>query len=154
LARRPTEEIVSFGRHYDRVAAESHRQLLWAAAYLINGGCSDDGFDYFRGWLVTRGRRVWARAIADPDSLVDVVPTNRVARLKRAWLPLECEDMISAAYSAYERATGDPEGYWVAVAGEHGEAGSEPGDDWFDFDDDAEMRVRLPRLSKAILGRR
>jgi len=28
---------------------------LWGAAYLINGGCSDDGFEYFRRWLVSRG---------------------------------------------------------------------------------------------------
>jgi hypothetical protein len=116
LARRPLDEIVSFGRHYERVAAESSRQLLWAAAYLINGGSSDDGFDCFRGWLVTRGRRTWAEAVADPDSLVEVVSMNRLARLKRNVLPLECEDMTGAALSAYERATGDFEGYVAAAA--------------------------------------
>jgi hypothetical protein len=29
---------------------------MWVAAYLMNGGCSDDGFDYFRGWLIAQGR--------------------------------------------------------------------------------------------------
>jgi hypothetical protein len=164
LARRPPDEILAFGRHYDRVSVESSRPLLWAAAYLINGGCSDDGFYYFRGWLITRGRRVWGRAIADPDSLVDVVSAHRVARLKRALLPLECENMTGAASSAYEKATGDPEGYWAAIAaadeagsdreaGSNREAGSDRDAEWFDFDDEAEMAERLPRLSKAFLGR-
>ena len=35
LASRPIEEIVA------------------------NGGCSDDGFDYFRGWLIAQGREVF-----------------------------------------------------------------------------------------------
>jgi Protein of unknown function (DUF4240) len=152
LARRPPEEIVSWGRHYDHVAAESFRPLLWAAAYLINGGCSDDGFDYFRGWLVTRGRRTWVNAVADPDSLVEVIPTNRVARLKRVIWSLQCEDMLSVAPSAYERGTGDPEGYWAAAASDD-DPRSAPEDEWFDFDDESEMRARLPRLSKALLGR-
>jgi len=132
LARRPLEEIVSFGRHYDHVAAESFRPLLWAAAYLINGGCSDDGFEYFRGWLVTRGRRAWVNAVADPDSLVEVLATNRVARLKRATWPLECEEMLGAAASAYQRATGDPEGYWAAASSD--DHPQSPHDDgWFDL---------------------
>lgn len=39
------------------------------AAYLINGGRSDDGFDHFRGWLLTQGRATWQAALAEPDSL-------------------------------------------------------------------------------------
>ncbi|MFL6076856.1 MAG: DUF4240 domain-containing protein [Mycobacteriales bacterium] len=38
--------------------AESYQGDLWGAAYLINGGASDDGFDYFRGWLIARTRGV------------------------------------------------------------------------------------------------
>jgi hypothetical protein len=41
----------------------------WGAAYLANGGCSDDGFDYFRGWLIGQGRKVYETVLADPDSL-------------------------------------------------------------------------------------
>ena len=40
-------------------------QPLWDAAYLINGGCSDDGFDYFRGWLVDQGRETFERCLAE-----------------------------------------------------------------------------------------
>jgi len=31
------------------------------AAYIINGGCSDDGFEYFRRWLVLQGATSSAR---------------------------------------------------------------------------------------------
>ncbi|VVE59175.1 hypothetical protein PAN31117_05280 [Pandoraea anapnoica] len=39
---------------------------------MINGGCSDDGFDYFRGWLIAQGKRVFMLALAEPDSLAEV----------------------------------------------------------------------------------
>jgi hypothetical protein len=45
---------------------------LWAAAYIINGGCSDDGFRYFRDWLISEGRSVFERALKDPGSLADL----------------------------------------------------------------------------------
>ena len=37
-------------------------------------GCSDDGFIDFRAWLIAQGREVYFAALADPDSLADVVP--------------------------------------------------------------------------------
>ena len=67
--------IVGFEQAYDDVTSEGWRWDLWAAAYLMRGGCSDDGFDYFRGWLVAQGRAVWERAVADPDSLADALAT-------------------------------------------------------------------------------
>jgi hypothetical protein len=152
LQRRPLDEIVAFGRHYEAVSAESNTHLLWAAAYLINGGCSDDGFDYFRGWLVTRGRDAWTHAVADPDSLVDIVHTGKAARLVRAIRPLECENMLGAAAEAYERVSGDHEAYWAAFAdADDAQLLTEPRDDPFDFDDEGQMRVRLPRLTARLL---
>ena len=40
-------------------------------AYTVLGGCSDDGFDYFRFWLLTRGKTVYYNAIENADSLCD-----------------------------------------------------------------------------------
>ena len=48
---------------------ESYRWDLWSAAYLANGGCSGDGFDYFRGWLIGQGRTAYETVLADPDAL-------------------------------------------------------------------------------------
>ena len=45
---------------------------LWTAASVMErGGCTDDGFLDFRGWLIAQGREVYMAALADPDSLAD-----------------------------------------------------------------------------------
>jgi hypothetical protein len=36
-------------------------------AYLLRGGCSDDSFDAFRGWLILLGCRVFEATLANPD---------------------------------------------------------------------------------------
>jgi Protein of unknown function (DUF4240) len=61
------ERLAELGREaavaFDLAAAlgaESYDWNLWGAVYLMQGGCSDDAFDYFRGWLVMQGRSSWA----------------------------------------------------------------------------------------------
>ena len=75
-ASSPLEEIISFEVALRRYLNEAYTCDLWGAADVIHGGCSDDGFEYFRCWLVSRGRRVYEAALADPDSLAqqDVRP--------------------------------------------------------------------------------
>lgn len=65
-------ELQAFQSHYDQLIAASYRWDLWAAAYIINGGCSDDGFRYFRDWLISEGRGVFEKALKDPDSLAEL----------------------------------------------------------------------------------
>ena len=47
--------------------AAAYRTDVWALAYLLQGGCSDDSFDAFRGWLIMQGREVFEGAISDPN---------------------------------------------------------------------------------------
>src|SRR6266576_2839596 len=68
----PESEIVEFDGLLHGQLDRSYHRDLWAAAYLINGGCSDDGFDYFRAWLIAQGRDVFERALQDPESLAEV----------------------------------------------------------------------------------
>ena len=70
----------------------SYKEKLWAAAYIINGGCSDDGFDYFRGWLTAQGKEVFMKALADPDSLADEEACEE---------DVAFEDILGAAPDAY-----------------------------------------------------
>lgn len=81
---------MEFERVFDAVNGEAYRTGLWAAAYLMRGGCSDDGFDYFRGWLLAQGRAVWEGAVAAPDSLADL-------GLDPDEDEIECEDFLSVA---------------------------------------------------------
>jgi hypothetical protein len=66
------EEIISFEVAFRRYLNKAYTWDLWGAAYVIHGGCSDDGFEYFRRWLVSRGRDVYEAALADPDSLTEL----------------------------------------------------------------------------------
>ncbi|MCY1459402.1 hypothetical protein D9M71_768710 [compost metagenome] len=36
----------------------------------MNGGCSDDGFEYFRNWVISRGKDVYEKAKENPDTLI------------------------------------------------------------------------------------
>jgi hypothetical protein len=66
------EEIMSFEIAFRRYLNQAYTWDLWGAAYVIHGGCSDDGFEYFRRWLVSRGRHIYEAALADPDSLAQL----------------------------------------------------------------------------------
>ncbi|NUT32717.1 MAG: DUF4240 domain-containing protein [Hamadaea sp.] len=69
LAQRDPAEIVAFAQPWSDIVTDSYRADLWAAAYVVNGGASEDGFDYFRGWLIAQGRAAYEIALLDPDSL-------------------------------------------------------------------------------------
>ncbi|SDZ26294.1 Protein of unknown function [Micromonospora pattaloongensis] len=138
LADLEPSEIVGWDRHLWRVLAASYREDLWGAAYLINGGCSDDGFDYFRGWLMAQGREVFARAVAEPDSLAESPAVRRAAATGQE---LEAADMIGVAFRAHLRATGAE-----LPAADAPQPASGPEEFW-DFDDEDEARRRLPKLA-------
>jgi hypothetical protein len=72
LRRLPLEEVRSFHRHLDECEDRAYTWELWAAAYIIGGGCSDDSFSDFRATLISMGRETFERALADPQSLADM----------------------------------------------------------------------------------
>jgi len=144
LSAYPREEIVAAGQVLRELMAGSYRTPLWAAAYVINGGCSNDGFDYFRGWLILQGREVFEHVVADPDALADL-PVIRAQAPGAAYL--ECEDTLYIASRAHRAATGEdlpPHPFPIR----HPEL--DPAWD-FDFDDRIEMKQRLPRLAALFL---
>lgn len=65
----PPNEIKDFKVILDRQIDRAYTWDLWAAAYIMMGGCSDDGFEYWRLWLVSQGREVFDGAVANPESL-------------------------------------------------------------------------------------
>jgi uncharacterized protein DUF4240 len=140
LAARPPAEIVAAQQVFWDLMAASYRAPLWAAAYVINGGCSDDAFEYFRCWLIAQGREAFERVVADPDTLAES-PVVRAAAADR--MELDCEEMLGVAWRAHLTATGEglPTGSFTIRYPD-----LDP--DWgFDFDDRAEIARRLPRLA-------
>jgi hypothetical protein len=139
LAELSPDEIIEWDKIFDQLAADAYRTDLWAAAYLINGGASDDGFYYFRCWLIGMGKDVYESAIADPDSLASVASPEWL----REGIDAEAE-IYAAAHRAWMRATG--KGYDDEYPARN-ETATMVGDDW-DFDDEVLMRKKLPRLWK------
>ncbi len=52
---------------------------LWAAAYIIGGGCSDDAFADFRATLISHGRATFERVLKNPETLADMDLTEETA---------------------------------------------------------------------------
>src|SRR5262245_42549561 len=71
LSRLPPDEIIEFQRLLVEFMDLSYTNDLWAAAYIINGGCSNDCFDYFRAWLIGQGESVFNNAMTDAETLAD-----------------------------------------------------------------------------------
>ena len=63
---------MEFQHKYDELLERAYRWDLWGAAFVMNGGCSDDGFRHFRDWLISEGEAVYEAALAAPDSLAAV----------------------------------------------------------------------------------
>jgi Protein of unknown function (DUF4240) len=65
------DEAISFSHLFDSMMDRAYSWPLWAAAYIANGGCSDDTFSDFRSSLISRGRSAYENALADPESLAE-----------------------------------------------------------------------------------
>jgi len=76
LERLTPEEMIGFRLRTDKLLHDSYKSEMWCAGYLINGGCSDDGFEYFRLWLISKGKIVFEDANRNPDSLIDHIDEN------------------------------------------------------------------------------
>lgn len=79
LGKLTAEEIISFANAFGRQQLRAYSWDLWGAAYVIHGGASDDGFEYFQRWLISRGRRTFDAAVADPDALSELIPLGTFA---------------------------------------------------------------------------
>ena len=64
--------IVEFARIRHRLDQEAYTWDLWAAATVIEDGCSDDCFRDFRGYIISLGQGPFENALRDPDSLASV----------------------------------------------------------------------------------
>ncbi|MHA1109682.1 MAG: DUF4240 domain-containing protein [Promethearchaeota archaeon] len=73
LKEQKPEDVRGFGDLLDLHFSKAFNWNLWAAAYLINGGCGEEEFDQFLYWLISSGEETYENALQDPDTLNDVV---------------------------------------------------------------------------------
>ncbi|RFU69728.1 DUF4240 domain-containing protein [Bacillus sp. V59.32b] len=142
LSKSPIKEIVRFDYIFNKHYKKSYTSDLWAAAYIVMGGCSDDSFDYFRAWLLYLGKDMYEEAIKDPESIIP-----HLEALEEEDMP-DFEDILSLACLAYEEKTGlDPDDYYDLYTKLTDDAmlDSELELDW-DEDDEERLRNKFPRL--------
>jgi hypothetical protein len=127
------EQIRSFGSHFRDLFYQAYNWEVWAAAYIINGGCSDDGFMDFRSTLISLGRDAYSTALSDVDSLVEF-------NIDPAWATYEGYQYVAG--KAYEDKCGSHAAN--ASIGDTKPHPKEPtGRDWHEWD----LHERYPRLA-------
>ncbi len=135
LSKYLPEEILEFDKIFNKYHMESYTSELWAAAYIINGGCSDDGFDYFRGWLISKGRKVYEDALKNPESLADIITDEESGEV-------EFENFLYVANEAYRVCTGKEDFYDKAESTPYPEIELT----W--NEDSEELEVMFPKLAE------
>jgi hypothetical protein len=134
LLRLPVEEITCFRSHLLEQMDAAFHWDLWGAAYIIAGGCSDDGFTDFRAWLISMGRSVFERALSDAESLIDVADAPEVE-------DVFFEEFLYVPARVYEEVTGRE------IPAYAGHLRSEPsGNRW--SEEGGDLQRRFPRLWK------
>lgn len=139
LAALTHDDIIAFEVTFRRLLNAAYTWDLWGAAYVIHGGCSDDRFEYFRRWLISRGRKAYEAALVDADSLagLDVEPTGP----EGYW---EFEGFYYVALKVFrdKGGVGDPRDQAEPEAGLGG-----PDPTGAEFSDDEDhLRKRYPKL--------
>jgi len=130
------EELIAYNVTFQHFWYLSYRWDLWAVAYWLHGGCSDDGFIDFRACLVSLGKEWYFQVLNDPDSLTDLVGRDDVPYMQAAGFQY-------VDFKVYMEKTGY-DGMPEVVGMAHGP--TEPQGERFDFEDDEEMRKRFPKL--------
>lgn len=138
LSKLDPESLRGFKSRLEGLIDAAYTWDLWGAAYIMNGGCSDDMFEYGRAWLVAQGRGVDEAALANAESLADASYAFGEPG------EFECEELLYLPLDVYEERTGEEMEHEVGRTRGGGEV--EPaGERWEEDADDLERR--FPMLS-------
>lgn len=70
IANLTPTQMIGFRLRTDKLIYDTYNSEMWCAGYIMNGGCSDDLFEYFRNWIISRGKQTYYNAKQNPDNLV------------------------------------------------------------------------------------
>ena len=138
--------IAAFQATFRGMLRKAYTWDLWGAVYVLHGGASDDYFEDFRGWLISRGQRAFEAALADPDGMGEGLPPGGMGE----GLPLEpggildCEGFAFVAAEVWSRKVGEAGGT-MPEAFETKDRAREPAGTRF-REDVASLAARYPRL--------
>ncbi|WP_269050218.1 DUF4240 domain-containing protein [Sporosarcina sp. G11-34] len=97
LAQKGLEEVLDFEFLFEELMNASYQSRLWGAAFVLMGGCSDDTFDYFRGWLIGQGEKVYNKVMKNHEFLAEYINEDN---LDDEGLP-QNEELLSVGVDAY-----------------------------------------------------
>jgi len=98
IAKLSPKEMIGFRLRTDKLLYDTYNSAMWCAGYLMNEGCSDDGFEYFRNWLISRGKETYYQAKENPDHLIEEVSADQSF--------YDFESFWYVALEAFQRKTG------------------------------------------------
>jgi len=128
LSKLGVQDVVAFDKIFTQLRFRAYSHDMWGAAYIINGGCSNDGFEYFRCALIAAGREKYERALLDPESLADWIEAET-----------EFEALMYVPDKVYREQTGNggnvahPDLKYPALSGN-------------EWSDDSDLEKRFPKL--------
>lgn len=137
LSSLTAEEVLDFDATWDAVARQALTWDVWAAAWVLRGGCDDWAFQGFRDRLIALGRSAFEQALRDPDALADLDVTWDSGEDEDVWISL-------ATAEAYERLTGSE--LSEAESEEDAEPQEPEGERW----DLQTVVERVPRLAAKV----
>ena len=98
-------DIAAFAAWLRKAVEEIRTSALAAAAEIVLGGISDDSYEYFRLWLISRGPEATLRVLRDPNDLIELLDDPDEASF---------EEFASPALGLLEKRVGE-EGAWELV---------------------------------------
>lgn len=133
LRKLPPDEVAAFDRRFWACHHQANRWDLWAVAYWMHGGCSDDGFTDFRACLISLGKTLFQQILADPDSVADIIGRPDIPYM-------QAEGFQYIAGKIYHELTGQP------LPAHDGGGDDEPVGQRLDAEDEDVMQEHFPRL--------
>lgn len=131
LLRFPPSELEKFEVLFQEKMDLSFTWDLWAIAYMCFDGCSSDGFEEFRAWLISEGKDVFESLVSNPESIVNL-------KLE----PRQLEPLLYVTQKAYRLKTRRN------IPGQKKSALAPRGDRW--LEDENELKLRYPRIWKYL----
>jgi hypothetical protein len=92
-----SDEIESFDTIFHDLHRKSYSMQLWNTLRHMYGFVSNDGFDYFRAWLIMQGETVYSQVLRNPKTLVEFAVGESYP---------ECELAMHVAGEVYKEKTG------------------------------------------------
>lgn len=130
------DQVAAYETHLCACMDQLYTWDVWGAAYVMNGGCSDDGFEYWRAMLISLGKEAFETALNDPDALADINFDDEEAN-EGEW---EFEEFSYIAPEVYTEMTG----HEMDVVKQKGPGDDPAGEAW----DEETVSAKYPRLAK------